>query len=224
MAVLVRDCMTPNPTTIDPDARLDEALSLMRALRVRHLPVLSGRVLAGILTWTDLMRATPPPTIGPGTPDSPPLLVRVHVREIMTPDPVTVAPDVPVEIAARLLRERKIGALPVMENRMLVGIVTESDLFDALTYLLGGDFRGVRVAIELPGGLADLVTLVQTLARMADLTKGALAVTARLDRATRRAVLRVSTDSPLMLAESLAVAGHDVTHLHFEPSVNTRHR
>jgi acetoin utilization protein AcuB len=216
--------MTPNPTTIDPDARLDEALGLMRALRVRHLPVLTGGVLAGILTWTDLMRATPPPIVVPGTPDSPSLLARVHVREIMTPDPITVAPDVPVEIAARVLRERKIGALPVVQDRMLVGIVTESDLFDALMYLLGGDFRGVRVAIELPNGPADLVTLTQTLARMVDVTRGALAVTARFDRATRRAYIRVSTDSPLMLAESLAVAGLDVTHLHFEPPVSTRHR
>lgn len=222
--MLVRDCMTPNPTTIDPDARLDEALSLMRALRVRHLPVLSGGRLAGILTWTDLMRATPPPTVTSGTADSLPLLARVHVREIMTPDPITAAPDVPVEIAARLLRERKIGALPVVEDGMLVGIVTESDLFDALTYLLGGDFRGVRVAIELPNGPADLVTLTQALARMVDVTRGALAVTARVDRATRRAYLRVSTDSPLMLAESLAVAGLDVTHLHFEPPVSPRHR
>lgn len=217
--MLVRDCMTPNPTTVDPEARLDEALGLMRALKVRHLPVLSGAALVGILTWTDLMRAAPPATASPGSADLPARLVKVRVKELMSPEPVTISPDTPVEIAARTLRERKIGSLPVIEDRILVGIVTETDLFDALTRLLGGDFRGVRMAVELPNGLADLVTLVQTLMPLVDVRRGALTVTARLDATSRRGYLRVSTASPLVLAESLAVAGLQVSGLHFEPPV-----
>jgi len=215
--MLVRDCMTPNPATIEPEASLDEALGLMRALKVRHLPVLSGAALVGMLTWTDLMRAASPATALLGSVEFPALLVKVHVKEVMTPEPITVSPETPVEIAARVLRERKIGSLPVVEDRMLVGIVTETDLFDALTHLLGGDFRGVRMAVELPNGLADLVTLVQTLAPLVGVGKGALTVTARLDATSRRGYLRVSTGSPLVLAESLAVAGLEVSHLHFEP-------
>jgi acetoin utilization protein AcuB len=215
--MLVRDCMTPNPTTIDPEATLDAALGLMRALRVRHLPVLSGAALVGILTRTDLMRAVPPATASSGSAEYPTLLVKVHVEEVMTPQPVTTTPDTPVEIAARVLRERKIGSLPVVEERMLVGIVTESDIFDALMHLLGGDFRGVRMAVELPNGLGDLGTLVQTLSPLLEREKGALTVTARLDATSRRGYVRVSTGSPLVVAESLAVAGLEVSHLHFEP-------
>jgi acetoin utilization protein AcuB len=217
--MLVRDCMTPNPTTVDPEASLDEALGLMRALKVRHLPVLSGAALVGMLTRTDLMRASPPATPSPGSADLPARLVKVRVKEVMSPEPVTTSPDTPVEIAARVLRERKIGSLPVVEDRMLVGIVTETDLFDALIRLLGGDFRGVWMAVELPNGLADLVTLVQTLLPLVDVKKGALTITARLDATSRRGYLRVSMGSPLVLAESLAVAGLDVSHLHFEPPI-----
>jgi len=221
--MLVRDCMTPHPTTIDPEATLEDALGFMRALRVRHLPVLSGATLVGILTWTDLMHAAPPTATPLNSPEFPALLARVHVKDTMVPEPITVAPDTPVEIAARILRERKIGSLPVIEDRMLVGIVTETDLFGALIHLLGGDLRGLRMAVELPNGLADLAVLVQTLRPLLDGGKGALTITARLDAISSRGYLRVSTGAPLALAEAVAVAGLEVSNLHFESPIKVTH-
>ncbi|MBI3997718.1 MAG: CBS domain-containing protein, partial [Armatimonadetes bacterium] len=98
--MFVRDCMTPNPTTIEPEAHLDDALGIMRALKVRHLPVLQGLRLVGILTWTDLMRAAPSSAAPLQAAETPSLLRRMRVKEVMTPDPITVSPDEPVEVAA----------------------------------------------------------------------------------------------------------------------------
>jgi CBS domain-containing protein len=74
----------------------------------------------------------------------------------MTGDAITVGSNAPVEDAARMLRRHKIGALPVIDDGGLVGIVTETDLFDALVCLRGGDIVGVRLSVSLPNGMADL--------------------------------------------------------------------
>ena len=213
--MFVRDCMTPDPRTVEPDATLDEALSLMRALRIRHLPVVDGSRLVGICTWTDLMGMLPLPGRGRRGANGTGLLANAQVKDVMTKDPLTVSPDAPVEIAARMLRERKIGSLPVIERHMLVGIVTESDLFDALVYLLGGDIRGVRMSLELPNGLADVTRFT---AALADLTveKNAVVVTIRVDEVSHRGYVRVATPSPLALTEHLATAGFEISNLRFD--------
>ncbi len=220
--MFVRDCMTPDPRTIEPDATLDDALTLMRALKVRHLPVVDGGRLVGICTWTDLIGMLPLPGKGRRGANGTAMLHNAQVKDVMTKDPLTVTPDAPVETAARMLRERKIGSLPVVERRMLVGIVTETDLFDALIHLLGGDIRGVRMSVDLPNGLRDLARFAEALAERM-LEKGTVAVTVRLDEVSRRGYVRVATSSPLALAEHLATAGFEISNLRFEaPSKGTR--
>ncbi|MBI3998707.1 MAG: CBS domain-containing protein, partial [Armatimonadetes bacterium] len=149
--------------------------------------------------------------------ETPSLLRRMRVKEVMTPDPITVSPDEPVEVAACLLREHKIGSLPVVEHRMLAGIVTQTDLFDALIHLLGGDIRGVRVSIDLPNGLADLTALAGVLTPLLEARSGALTLSVRIDATSRRGYVRVRTSAPLILAEQLAVAGLEVSHLRLDP-------
>jgi acetoin utilization protein AcuB len=194
----------------------------MRTLRVRHLPVVDGRRLVGIVTWTDLVRAFPGPGKGRRAANGNALLHNAQVKDVMTKDPLTVSPDAPVEIAARTLRERKIGSLPVIERQMLVGIVTESDLFDALVHLLGGDIRGVRMSVDFLNGLRDVARLAESLA---GLTQGhnAVVIAVRIDEVSRRGYVRVATASPLALAEQLATAGFEISNLRFDPiSKNSR--
>lgn len=213
--MFVRDCMTANPRTIEPGTTLEEAFGLMRALKIRHLPVVDGPRLIGIITWTDLMGVFPSSwTVL--RPRASAAVRNARVAGVMTRDPFTIAPDAPVEVAARLLRERKIGSLPVVDRQKLVGIVTESDLFDTLVHLLGGDIRGVRMSVELPKGLRDLATLAQTLG---ELTAGeeAITVATRLDGESRCGHVRVATASPLALADRLAAAGFQVSDIRFEP-------
>lgn len=213
--MFVRNCMTANPRTVEPGVTLEEAFGLMRALRIRHLPVVDGPTLVGIITWTDLMGTFASSWAAPRSRASA-AARNARVAGVMTRDPFTITPDAPVEVAARLLSERKIGSLLVVDRQKLVGIVTESDLFDTLVHLLGGDIRGVRMSVALPHGLRDLAKFSQALA---DLTAGeeAVNVVARLDGASRSGHVRVATASPLVLADRLADAGFKVTDIRLEP-------
>jgi acetoin utilization protein AcuB len=124
----VRDVMTSPAHTVSPDTPAWEAVGVMRKLRIRRLPVVEDGALVGIVTWTDLVRVRPPAIGGRWT--MPNLAVAASVRHLMTTDPITARPDMSVEDAAAIMRRRKIGGLPVIEQHRVVGIVTESDLFD----------------------------------------------------------------------------------------------
>ncbi len=118
--MLVRDCMTTPVHTAHPEETVAAVREVFRRRRIRQLPVVAvGRVI-GIVTDRDVRGAASD---------------TATVDAVMTPNPATVTPAVPVERAALLLRERKIGALPVVEGDTLVGIVSESDLLEALTKL-----------------------------------------------------------------------------------------
>jgi acetoin utilization protein AcuB len=155
--VLVADAMTPGPVTVTPEATVAAALAAMRRGRFRHLPVVAGRELVGVVAHGDL--ETPP-----GAPaEAAETLADRPVAEVMSEDPVTVWPDEPVEVAARLLVEHTIGCLPVTSDDRLVGILTESDLFHVLLRLLGGGEPASRITLvvpDVPGALGRAMTVV----------------------------------------------------------------
>jgi acetoin utilization protein AcuB len=134
----VRDWMTRRVNTIRPDTRLSEAARLMGSRRIRHLPVVEppGR-LVGIVTARDLRQAV----FAPAVQDHPERLSSVLdglvVRDVMTRGVLTVRPATPIRDAARLMHERRVGALPVVERDRVVGILTESDVLRAFQRLLG---------------------------------------------------------------------------------------
>jgi CBS domain-containing protein len=100
----------------------------MRLGRIRHLPVLDDEEqLVGILSQRDMFRSALARVLGYGEHGRRKVLDMLAVKEVMATDVVTTSPDTPVAEAARVMLERKIGALPVMENGKLVGIITESD-------------------------------------------------------------------------------------------------
>lgn len=135
--MLVRDVMTLRPVTVRPSDTLLTAKARMEATHCRRLPVLDdeGR-LVGIITDRDLRLATHSPLILRERWEDEWLLTRTEVDACMTPDPITVAADDPVEKAVDLLLAHTISGLPVLEGDRLVGIVTVTDLLRALRDLL----------------------------------------------------------------------------------------
>jgi CBS domain-containing protein len=125
----VRDVMTADPTTLKRNDKLALADDIMRLGRVRHLPVLDddGQKLVGIVTQRDLFRDALAQALGYGKPAQRKILDSLAVKDVMATAVVTVRPDASLVYAARLLTERKIGCLPVVENGRLVGILTEGD-------------------------------------------------------------------------------------------------
>lgn len=160
--MLVRSRMTSHVHTASPETTLAEALSLTRAHRIRHLPILENDRLVGIVTDRDLRLAMPP--IWADEHDE--LMQALHTRrvgELMITDIVTVQPDTPVEDAAKLFYSHRIGCLPVLEEERLVGILTETDLLRAFAELFGARTPSRRLEVQMPnrpGELARVVRLI----------------------------------------------------------------
>lgn len=150
--MLVRDYMTPNPVTVSPDTSVPDALRIMKEKSFRRLPVLDNKgALVGIVTEKDLLRALPSPATTLAVWEIPEILSKLKVGSVMTAHVITILEDVPVEDAARIMADRQIGALPVMRGKMLVGIITESDIFKVLLEMTGGRRPGARVTVAVPG-------------------------------------------------------------------------
>jgi acetoin utilization protein AcuB len=134
--MVVREIMTPNPATASPQDTLRAAIEKMAAVDCRRLPVMEEGQLVGIVADLDIREALNSPIILRERWQDEELMDHATVEACMTPDPITVTPETPVVEAARLMRDKKIGGLPVMDGDRLVGIVTETDLLDALVRLL----------------------------------------------------------------------------------------
>jgi CBS domain-containing protein len=124
----VRALMTRNVTTLDRNDTMDIAADVMAARCLRHLPVMDGRRVVGVVSERDLFRPGLAMALGYGSKARRMLLRGVAVKEVMSEPVVTVAPDASVWDAARVMLERRIGCLPVIDAGVLVGLVTETDL------------------------------------------------------------------------------------------------
>jgi acetoin utilization protein AcuB len=127
--------MTPNPVTISPEESLMEAVQLMRLKKIRRIPVVSGGRLVGLLVEGDLKRAEPS-TLSSTQEEFTSIMEGTQVSRIMIQNLITAGPDTPLIDAARTLFKNKYGALPVLENDRLVGILTDNDLLGALVKVL----------------------------------------------------------------------------------------
>ena len=137
----VADCMTRGVATIHSDALARGAAEMMRTRRIRHLPVVDREGgLAGIVTDRDLRQVLFDPRVQARAGRLADALKTVTVRDVMTWAVLTVQPDTPLRDAARLMHERKVGALPVVTGGRVVGILSEADVLKAFAQVLGQGF------------------------------------------------------------------------------------
>jgi acetoin utilization protein AcuB len=168
--------MTKDPISIGPEATIAEAAALMRRNRIRRLPVVDrsqeDSPLVGIVTITDIMHAFPSDLNPLSTVAGDALSARdrasrgepVRVSQVMTPDPASTGAASPIEEAARTMQDRKIGALPVVKDHALVGLITESDIFRAFVSIFRADGRGARFTFGISPG-EDVLPLLSEIAR-----------------------------------------------------------
>ena len=165
--MLVFERMTHNPIAIGPDTPVAEALQLIREKNVRHLPVLDKKEkLVGMVTEKTLLYASPSPVTSLSMHEITYLLSKLTVDEVMTRKPVTVAEDTPIEDAATLMVDHKVGSLPVMRGQQLVGIVTETDLFKTFIELFSAREDGVRLTLLVPEVRGELSTLTHAISEL----------------------------------------------------------
>lgn len=143
--------------TIPRDETVEHARTLMARHGIRHLPVLDGKRLAGVITDRDVRSAMVPRT--PPARGKRQIFVlppEALVEDVMTADPVFVTPATDIETAARLLVEHRIGCLPVVDDAQVVGIVTETDILLVFMGMMGVLERSSRIDVALGRGTKDL--------------------------------------------------------------------
>jgi len=165
--MLIKERMTHNPVTIRDNTSLDEALKIMRDNKVRRLPVLDKRgKLCGIVSEKDLLYASPSPATSLSVWEIHSLVAKIKVSELMTKNVITVCEDCPIEEAARVMVDSRIGGLPVMRGDQLVGIITETDLFKIFLELLGARAQGTRFTLLVPDKKGMLAAVTQQVSQM----------------------------------------------------------
>ena len=179
--MFVRNWMSSPALTIFGEETTEAALGLMTCRKVRRLPVVDGGRLAGIVTLSDLHADR---------------RKDVAVKDVMTRDPLTVAPDDTLESAAKIMLEKQVSGLPVVDaNGQVAGIITESDVFRALCELLGVKEKGARVVFSVPEE-SDLLESLRH--RLGGLVPRSLATFHNAERGCWEVVTRVRGRAPAL--------------------------
>lgn len=166
--MLVQQLMTREVLTIHPNTTVTDAQDMMRGKRLHHLPVVDAhsKKLVGIVSEKDLVYASPSPATTLDVWEMAKLLSRLTVEKVMTKAVITIGGNDLVEDAARLMVDKDIGCLPVVdESKQLTGIITESDLFRLFIDLFGARESGLRATLRVPEEPGEVEKLGHDIAR-----------------------------------------------------------
>jgi len=157
--MLVGERMSQPLISVSPETPIHDALNLFKKEHIRRAAVVKDGKLTGIVSQTDLLNASPSPVSSLSIWEMNYLLSRVTVKEVMGKQVLTVTEDTPIEEAARIMADNKIGGLPVMRGSKVIGIIIETDLFKIFLELIGAREKGIRVTALIdntPGMLAKV--------------------------------------------------------------------
>lgn len=163
--MLVKDRMSKRPLTISMDESVSSTHRYMLEQNVRHLPVVDkdGKMV-GLVAEEDLLKAEPSSATSLSVWEIHSLLDRVQAKDVMIRDVITTTEDSPLEEAAHLMLDHRVGSLPVMREGKLVGIITESDMYRAFMELLAARHKGLRVTLAVPDREGELAKVAQAIA------------------------------------------------------------
>ena len=163
--MLVKDLMTPDPICGRPDMVVTEIQKLMSDNSIRHVPIVDeAGSLVGLVTQRSLFGALRTEESDLSQFEVSYILARIQAQHVMVEDVITITQDVPVEEAARVMADKRIGCLPVMRDGDLVGIITDNDLFNAMLNLLGARRSGIRLAVQQPDRTGEVARLTNAIA------------------------------------------------------------
>lgn len=162
--MFVSDWMTRKVFAVSPDDDVAAAITAFRERGVKHLPVVDGKKLVGILSDRDLKEYIASTAVGPGAEELGHMLVKTKVKSVMIKDVVTAAADQPIEEAAMLMLDETVGCLPVTEQGTVVGIISDRDIFEALVDITGVRHKGHRILVPVedrPGAIKEVIDIVK---------------------------------------------------------------
>src|SRR5215208_43314 len=148
---------------VSPDAPINEVLAMFKKEHIRRAPVIKNGKLLGIVSDSDLLNASPSPVTTLSIWEMNYLISKVTVKQVMTKKVITVDKDTPIEEAARIMADLKIGGIPVVDSGKVVGIITETDLFKAFLELMGARQKAIRVTATIPEQPGELAKVTQAI-------------------------------------------------------------
>lgn len=196
-AMKIKNWMQADPVTIDRQALLQDASSLMKEHSIRHLPVVDDEEsMVGFITESDLRHFS-----------FPAMIEDIPVHQVMVINPITINPNTSIETAARLIHDYKIGGLPVLDKKKLVGIITLSDILAAFIEVMGLLKKTTRidVIIDKKGGVEDVTRIIKE-------NKGEIVSVAQESQSSRRKVhyFRLEKCDSGPIVKALEKNGHKV--------------
>lgn len=162
--MLVGERMSHPVISVSPETPIHDALALFKKEHIRRAPVIKDAKLVGIISETDLLNASPSPVSSLSIWEMNYLLSKVTVKQVMTKKVMTVDENTPIEEAARIMADNKIGGLPVMRSNKVVGIITETNLFRIFIELMGAREKGVRVTALIQNKHGALAKITKSVA------------------------------------------------------------
>lgn len=203
--MFVRNVMIEDVTAVSPEDTLQRAYDLIQTKHYDCLPVMADRVhLAGIIQLTDIYEAC--------MKHGRQVALPMQVKEVMSTNIVTVHPDDVIERAAKLMLQRDVPMLPVVEDGVLKGIINEADIFKSFSDMLGVDSGTVRLTLVVPDTKGQLARIAEII-RDAGVSITHLATFESKTFNQYKIVVRVETDSPRPLVELLEQHSYKVLHV-----------
>ena len=209
----IRHFMTTNVVAVGEDTSLHDAKKIMKAHKIRRLPVLKKEKLVGLVTERMLLEASPSPATALSIHELHYLLAKMTVRDIMVKNPHTVSPDMPAEEAMELGQEMGYGGFPVVENGKMVGIVTESDIVRIMTRVLGVREKGTRIDIRASNEFGNMQSIMKILDRHKTVLLSVMTLPPGENGEQWLIVLRLKIENAAHIVEDLKSAGFKVTYV-----------
>jgi acetoin utilization protein AcuB len=209
----IRDFMSTNVVAVSEDTSLHDATKIMKAHKIRRLPVLKKDKLVGYVTERMLLEASPSPATALSIHELHYLLAKMTVKDIMVKNPFTVSPEMPAEDALQLGQEKGYGGFPVVDDGKLVGIVTESDIVRIMTRVLGVREKGTRIDIQATKDFGNMQRIMEVLDRNKTVLLSLMTLPPGEDEEYWLIVLRLKSEKADKIVEEIKSEGFNVTYV-----------
>jgi len=188
----VSDWMTKKVITVDLDDYLSDAITVMRDKGVKHLPVVKGDKIKGIISDRDIKEFSPSKATTLDIYELHYILANTKIKDLMKAKVLTTSPDTPVEEAAMVMLDKNIGCLPVVEGGSLCGIISDKDIFHAMVDITGVRHGGHRICVTIedrPGSIREVADVIR---RHGFHLQGILTSYEAVKKGLRRVVIRTT--------------------------------
>ncbi|HQX01296.1 MAG TPA: CBS domain-containing protein [Anaerolineales bacterium] len=162
--MFVGERMSHPVIAVSPEVPIHDALVMFKKEHIRRAPVIKDGKLVGIVSERDLLNASPSPVTSLSVWEMNYLISKVTVKQVMSKKVKTIDIDTPIEEAARIMADSKIGGMPVVRSGKVVGMITETDLFKIFLELMGARTKGIRVTAEIEDHTGQLAAITKAIA------------------------------------------------------------